>query len=389
MKSVLRWIFASGLLVLQSGHAVAQTAAPGPAPSPSVTPTALPDDADTTWSIPNRSRINEGTVTVITEPAGGAMSAFGSDLARVLDNDTVRVLPVQGKGPVQNVVDVLFLKSIDMGLVTADVPEFYKLQYKMPDVASNVRYIAKLYNSEIHIVAPTWIKSISDLEGKRIVASTDLGYYSAKVIFSRLGIKATFDHRTDDAAAIQKIINGEADAYITNAGKVFQLAREIKNETRLLHLVAIPYDQRLQDLYLPTTLSSDDYPNLLGPCESVDTIATSVMLVSFNWPENSERYNRVAKFVTAFFSKIGEFQKPPRHPKWDEASISVNVPGWQRFKAAQDWLDHNPSGGSASAQSSSEEFKQFVSRRTDRAELSHDQLTRLFSDFLEWKRSRR
>jgi hypothetical protein len=209
------------------------------------------------------------------------------------------------------------------------------------------------------------------------------------VIFSRLGIKATFDHRTDDAAAIQKIINGEADAYITNAGKVFQLAREIKNETRLLHLVAIPYDQRLQDLYLPTTLSSDDYPNLLGPCESVDTIATSVMLVSFNWPENSERYNRVAKFVTAFFSKIGEFQKPPRHPKWDEASISVNVPGWQRFKAAQDWLDHNPSGGSASAQSSSEEFKQFVSRRTDRAELSHDQLTRLFSDFLEWKRSRR
>src|SRR6202790_3289465 len=108
MKSVLRWIFAGGLLVLQSGHAVAQTAAPGP--TPSVAPIALPDDADTTWSMPNRSRVNEGTVTVTTEPAGGAMSVFGSDLARVLDNDTVRVLPVQGKGPVQNVVDVLFLK---------------------------------------------------------------------------------------------------------------------------------------------------------------------------------------------------------------------------------------------------------------------------------------
>jgi TRAP-type uncharacterized transport system substrate-binding protein len=385
MKSVLRWIFAGGLLVLQSGHGVAQNAAP--APSPLVTPAALPDDTDTTWSMPNRGRINEGTVTVTTGPAGGAMSVFGSDLAGVLDNDTVRVLPVQGKGPVQNVVDVLYLKSIDMGLVTADVPEFYKLQYKNPDVAANVRYIAKLYNSEIHIIAPTWIKSISDLEGKRIVASTDLGYYSAKVIFSRLGIKATFDHHTDDAAAIQKIINGEADAYITNAGKAFQLARDIKNETRLLHLVATPYDPRLQDLYLPTTLSSDDYPNLLAPCESVDTVATSVLLVSFNWPENSERYNRVAKFVNAFFSKIGEFQKPPRHPKWDEAGISVNVPGWQRFKAAQDWLNHNPARGAAPAQASSDEFKQFVSRQTDRADLSPDQLTKLFSDFLEWKRT--
>jgi TRAP-type uncharacterized transport system substrate-binding protein len=389
MKSVLRWIFAGGLLVLQSGHTVAQTAAPGPTPSPSVAPIALPDDADTTWSMPNRSRVNEGTVTVTTEPAGGAMSVFGSDLARVLDNDAVRILPVQGKGPVQNVVDVLFLKSIDMGLVTSDVPEFYKLQYKIPDVASNVRYIAKLYNSEIHVVAPTWVKSISDLEGKRIVASTDLGYYSAKVIFSRLGIKATFDHRTDDAAAIQKVINGEADAYITNAGKVFQLARDIKNEARLLHLVAIPYDSRLQDLYLPTTLSGDDYPNLLAPCESVDTIATSVLLVSFNWPENSERYNRVAKFVNAFFSKIGEFQKPPRHPKWDEAGINVKIPGWQRFKAAQDWLDRNPGGGSVSPQGSSEEFKQFVVRQNGRAELSPDQQAKLFNDFLEWKRSGR
>jgi hypothetical protein len=58
MKSVLRWIFAGGLLVLQSQHAIAQNTALGPTPSPSVAPTApiaLPDDADTTWSIPNRS----------------------------------------------------------------------------------------------------------------------------------------------------------------------------------------------------------------------------------------------------------------------------------------------------------------------------------------------
>jgi hypothetical protein len=34
----------------------------------------------------------------------------------------VAVLPVLGKGPVQNVIDVLYLKSIDMGLVATDVP---------------------------------------------------------------------------------------------------------------------------------------------------------------------------------------------------------------------------------------------------------------------------
>jgi hypothetical protein len=36
----------------------------------------------------------------------------------------------------------------------------------------------------ISVIAPTSIKSIFDLEGKRIVAQTDVGYYSAKDDFS-------------------------------------------------------------------------------------------------------------------------------------------------------------------------------------------------------------
>jgi hypothetical protein len=60
------------------------------------------------------------------------------------------------------------------------------------------------------------------------------------------------------------------------------------------------------------------------------TLAASVLLVGFNWPEKSERYRRMANFVEAFFSKFDEFHKPPRHPKWSEAE--------QRFKAADDWL---------------------------------------------------
>src|SRR5262249_6170158 len=114
--------------------------------------------------------------------------------------------------------------------------------------------------------------------------------------------------------------------------------RNIKNEDRALHLIPVPYDQRLRDLYLPTTLSADEYPNLLPPGEKVETVAISMLLVSFDWPQNSERYEKVARFTNAFFSKIDEFMKPPRHPKWQEASIAATIPGWQRFKAADDWL---------------------------------------------------
>jgi TRAP-type uncharacterized transport system substrate-binding protein len=370
--------------------AVSQTV-PRPVAPQQISPTATGDHSNETWTIPDRNRVNEGTVTVITAPAGGATSVFGSDMARVLDDDaTIRVLPVLGKGPVRNVVDILYLKSIDMGAVAADVPEFYKLQYNIPDITSRLRYVAKLYHNELHIIAQNSVKSIFDLDGKKIVAQTDVGYYSAKVIFSRLNIKATFDYRTDDARALQKISDGEADAYITSTGKVFSLARNLKNENRALHLVPVPYDRRLQDMYLPTTLSSEEYPNLLSPGETIDTVATSVLLVSFNWPENTERYNRVARFVDVFFSKIEEFMKPPRHPKWKEASIAATIPGWQRFKAADEWLTrHNMSSVSQSAEVEKIRFDQFLAE--NRIQISSDPARRdaVFRQFLEWQAKRR
>jgi uncharacterized protein len=361
--------------------------APFPA-RPQAPANAVMPGPDEMWKLPDRNRVNEGTVTVITAPAGGATSVFGSDMARVLDdNATVRVLPVLGKGPVRNVTDILYLKSIDMGAVAADVPEFYKLQYGVADISSRLRYIAQLYHNEIHVVANKSVRSIADLEGKRIIAPTDVGYYSAKVILSRLGIRATFDYATDDALAIQKIGAGEADAYFVSTGKVFQLLRNVKNENRALHLVPIDYDPRLQDIYLPSSLSGEEYPNLLSPGETIDTIAISVLLVSFNWPENSERYNRVARFVDAFFSKIDDFRKPPRHPKWSEASISAVIPGWQRFKAADDWLaQHNLSPSTQANEIQKIRFNRFLSEQGAAIAVSAPSRDELYRRFLEWQK---
>ena len=348
-------------------------------------PAGVPGPNDV-WKLPNHEAMNAGTVTVITAPAGGATSVFGSDMSRVLDDNSVRILTVLGKGPVHNVVDVLALKAIDMGVVVADVPEFYRLQYNIPDITSQLRYIAKLYNNEIHVVAPTSVNSIFDLAGKRIVASTDVGYYAAKVIFNRLNMNVTFDYWTDDAAAIQKIVDGQADAYIGSTGKVFGLLRAVKNEDHKLHLVSVAYDRRLQDLYLPTTLSSTDYPNMLAPGETIDTIAASDLLVTFNWPEKTERYHRVANFVNAFFSKFDEFRKPPRHPKWKEASITATIPGWTRFKAAQDWIDHwNAQQANPAKESTLASFKTFMAQQ-GRPNLSEDELAKLYSQFQEWNR---
>jgi uncharacterized protein len=71
----------------------------------------------------------------------------------------------------------------------------------------------------------------------------------------------------------------------------------------------------------------------------------------------------VANFVNAFFSKFDEFHKPPRHPKWKEASIAAVIPGWTRFKPAQDWIDNwRAQQANAAKGDSLASFKEFMAR---------------------------
>jgi uncharacterized protein len=65
----------------------------------------------------------------------------------------------------------------------------------------------------------------------------------------------------------------------------------------------------------------------------VNTLAVGTVLGAYKWPPKTERYNRIARFVDAFFSKFDEFQKPPRHPKWREVNLAAGLANWKRFPA--------------------------------------------------------
>ncbi|MET0531909.1 MAG: hypothetical protein ABW003_26855, partial [Microvirga sp.] len=112
----------------------------------------------------------------------------------------------------------------------------------------------------------------------------------------------------------------------------------------------------------------------------------SSILAVYNWPEKTERYNKVARFVDVFFSKLPEFQKPPRHPKWVEVNLAASVPGWRRFKAAQEWLDRaGATTGSAQSSGDRSAFDSFLTAR-GQGNVSATERERLFQEFTDWQR---
>ena len=342
-------------------------------------------------SLPDRDAINAGTVTVITAPIGGPMSIMGSDMAAVLDDgDKLRVLPILGKGSAQNLIDIIRLKNIDMGFVTSDALDFVKTEYNMPDIATRVRYIAPLFHNDIHIVARQEIRTLADLNGKRVFAERSIGLPAARIIFRRMGIGADIDSQTDPDGGLQKLLNGERDAWVASVSKNAPVIKNIKNEGGKFHLLEIPYKGPLQDVYLPSSFSSEEYPNLVPPGGRVDTVAASTVLMVYNWPLNSDRYQRVARFVDALFDKIGQLQQPPRNPKWKDTVMSAGVPGLERFKAAQDRLDQIQGAMSPSATPvRAEEFHTFLVEKRGAKNVSPEETARIYRDFLRWRDGQR
>jgi TRAP-type uncharacterized transport system substrate-binding protein len=186
------------------------------------------------------------------------------------------------------------------------------------------------------------VQSLRDLEGKRVSVDLPDGstFVTVLTVAERIGLKADWRY-IEQRIAMEKLKAGELDAVIVVGGKPYKSVSNFTNDGRF-HLVKVDYEKPLQTDYLPATMTSKDYPNLIPDGETVDTIAVPSLLAAYNWAPNTERYRKLSQFVDAFFTKFPTFQRPPFHPKWKEVSLSAPLAGWNRLPYAQQWLDsHN------------------------------------------------
>jgi uncharacterized protein len=335
---------------------------------------------------PQISRGNTGVVGVITGMEGGTYARTGADLT-ILDDQTLRVLPTLGKGSLQNLSDILFLRGVDIGFVQADALAYAKQHDLFPDLTQNIRYIAKLYDEEVHVLARKDIARPEDLNGQRInvdVAGSGSAM-TAEILLDALGVKATVEHDRQ-VNGVQKLRNGEIAAIIHVGGAPIPLLADVPADTGL-HFLSVPLTEHLAQTYLPDKLTHDNYPALIPADAPVSTIAVGDVLAVFAWAPRTERATNVARFVDAFFSKFDQFRQPPRHPKWREVNLTAEVPGWTRLQVAQDWLDRQASPRTASAATQAR-FSAFLSQthRGLNSSLTDAEREKLFQQFVVWDR---
>src|SRR6478609_2577668 len=161
-----------------------------------------------------KDKMNAWTVGLAGGLLEGAPIRLAAEMARVVDDGpNLHVLPIVTRGPTENVNSLLYLRGVDTAIINSDAFEEYKIQ--APRIQNRITYLLNLFPSELHIFVRPEIKSLQDLEGKKVNFNTQgtAAAYSGPLIFERLKIdidKQFIPHPT----ALERLRKGEIAAVV-------------------------------------------------------------------------------------------------------------------------------------------------------------------------------
>jgi TRAP-type uncharacterized transport system substrate-binding protein len=308
-------------------------------------PSARPPQGPTARTT-EKEKMNAWTVGLAGGLLEGAPIRLAAEIARVVDDGpNMHVLPIVTRGATENLNSLLYLRGVDTAIINSDALEEYKIQ--IPQIGRRIVYLVNLFPSELHVFVRPEIQNLGDLAGKKVNFNTQgtAAAYSGPLIFSRLGVnveKTFIPHQV----ALEQMRKGEMAAVVFITSKPVDAFVRGRWEPGFKFL-PVNYESKFEDYYLPAVLEGSEYPNLIKQGERVSTIAVPTVLVAFNWPKASNRYQRVARFVDYLFSRIDRLQAPGFDPKWKSINLAATVPGLARFSAAQEWLDRKVRGAQA------------------------------------------
>jgi len=283
----------------------------------------------------NAAKANDGVVKIVSGGRTGTYLRLTDEMKSVLPkyaDKQLRVVPMIGLGSQKNLNDLLYLKGVDIALLQSDVMASAKSKYG--DLENRVRYITKLHDEEVHILARKSVKSIYDLKGKKVsIGNASSGTaMTAKLIFDTLKVKADLVHFSATDALKELSKRNGIDAFVYISGKPVDLFNSINKSTNF-HFIDIPSGP-LSHIYKPSVLTSKDYKNLVE--SPVKTVAAQAVLAVYNFKKDkSSRYEYIQRFVESLFKAKDELSLPKNkyHSKWQTINLCEEVPGWKKHSS--------------------------------------------------------
>lgn len=277
-------------------------------------------------------KLNQSTVGLLASQP--SLSENALEIANAMDHtDGLRVLPIIGRGSLQSINDLLFLRGVDVALLSSDSLAFVKKHDLYKDETGKLAYLAKLATLNVVVVARKDIAGVNSLEGMRIAtgpANSD-EFVAAELVFDALGTK--YERvPTTGKNSLAALLDGRIDAAVFVGTPSYRLLNSIKANSGL-HIIPLPLPGTLAETYSPAILESTEFPNLIAEGTAVETVAAALILAVFDWPDRSERFYKLKKFNKALLSTYLATRTAEQG-----TNFSAAVPGWKQYLTAKDLM---------------------------------------------------
>ena len=277
-------------------------------------------------------KLNQGTVGFLASEPGLVANVL--EIANSVDHtDGLRVLPIIGRGSLQSINDLLFLRGVDVALLSSDSLTYVKQNNLYEDETGKLAYLAKLATLNVIILARKEIGVIEDLPGMRIAtgpANSD-EFVAAELVFGALGIN--YERvPTTGKSSLAALLDGRIDAAVFSGSASNAVLNSVKT-TSGLHILSLSLPESLAEVYSPAILSHEDFPNLIAEGTAIETIASALILAVFDWPNRTERFYKLRKFNKALLSTYFATRNTAQ-----STNFSAAVPGWNLYLTAKDLM---------------------------------------------------
>ena len=280
-------------------------------------------------------KLNQGTVGLLASDPGLAGNVL--EIANAMDHtDGLRVLPILGRGSLQSLNDLLFLRGVDVALLSSDSLAYVKKNNLYNNETDKLAYLAKLANSNVIVLARKDIAGMENLAGKRIAtgpASSD-EFVAAELVLGAFGMSYERVPATGKNS-LAALADGRIDAAIFTGADSYQLLSSIKASSGL-HILPVPLPEGLAETYSPAILSHTDFPNLIADGAFTETVAAALILAVFDWPDRTGRFYKLKKFNRALLSTYLATRDDAQ-----STNYSAAVPGWKLYLTAKDLMGAN------------------------------------------------
>ena len=260
--------------------------------------------------------------TIASGPGDGTYFQIAQDIKNVAAKEGVDLQVTSTRGSLEN-MELLATGKVNLALMQLDALRYVSdilKQHKGIDVFEQIKVVMNLYPEEIHVLSnKKEIQTFYHLEGKRVSVGTEGGgtAISSAVLFYVYDIKATvsFDNFED---AVKKLDQGALDAVIFVGGGPVPFIEKLGGK---LHLVRLPANPALEQLYFRTQLGKAQYT-----WAQTETETYAVPSAIMGLDVRDEKYvSQIQRLVLSILNGR-PYLEANGHPKWKNSIIQTYFP---------------------------------------------------------------